>query len=123
MSAFAGTVAAVVTGNLASGVWLGGSCVARGRVPPVVGRPLAVCVWRQAGDYLAGTLLGSYPTTGRPAQSGGRHLVGQVFPRYQRARACLIGTREAKATWTWSASQPPMWAVAAVPSRLATTPA
>ena len=59
MSAFAGTVAAVVTGNLASGVWLGGSCVARGRVPPVVGRPLAVCVWRQAGDYLAGTLLGS----------------------------------------------------------------
>jgi hypothetical protein len=72
----------------------------------------------------SGRDLGSpAPTTGRPAELGGRLLVVQVLPRYQRARACLISTREAKATWTWSASQPPMWAVAAVPSRLATTPA
>jgi hypothetical protein len=32
----------------------------------------------------------------------------QVLPHHQRARACLIGTREAKATWSWSASPPPM---------------
>jgi hypothetical protein len=72
----------------------------------------------------SGRGLGSpAPTTGRPAELGGCRLVVQALPRPQRAPACLISIREAKATWSWSASQPPMWAVAAVASRPATTPA
>jgi hypothetical protein len=50
-------------------------------------------------------------------------LVIQPLQVHQRPFACSIRIRESRATWSCLASRPLAWALAAVPSRVATSPA